>query len=382
MTLTHLAVASDEAISGTILVVDDNDDGREALVELLQMEGFDTLSASDGESALLIIATEQPDLALLDVMLPDMNGLKVLQEIRADPATRELPVILVTVLDQPDDIVYGLELGANDYLVKPIQPEILVARARTQLKLSRLQEQRRADLEHMRQMDAIKDKFLQIAAHDLKNPIGNVLAGVELLSMTDPAITAQIPDFEMIVRVVRNAATLMQSIVSDFLDHDALRSGNLILDRQSVAVNALVEAAIVQFKVAAEKKQITLRAALDPAAGKINADSARLMQVASNLIGNAIKFSQSGSETVIRTRAAGDRVRVEVVDQGPGIVPEEIPQLFMEFARLRNQPTGGEKSSGLGLAIARQLVEMHGGEIGADSAPGQGSTFWFEIPRG
>ncbi len=374
-------ILSDEVLTGTILVVDDSEQNREALIDILTMEGFQTMGAGDGQSALDIIRAQAPDLVLLDVMLPEINGMKVLQALRADPATRELPVILATVLDQPHDMVYGLELGANDYLVKPVHPEILIARVRTQLKLRRLQEQRLADLTRMQDQDAIKDKFLQIAAHDLKNPISNILAAADLLTQVDPALMAQIDGYDRILGVIRNSGLLMQSIVRDFLDHDALRSGRLTLDLRPVALNPLVESVIAQFQSTADKKQIALHADLDPAVGEVTADPARLMQIASNLIGNALKFSLPGGMVRMRTLEAGECLRVEVEDHGPGIAAEEMPLLFQEFARLRNKPTGGERSSGLGLAIARQLVELHGGLIGAKSEVGHGSTFWFEIPR-
>src|SRR6185436_6209855 len=145
------------------------------------------------------------------------------------PVTRDLPVILVTVLDQPEDVVFGLETGANDYLVKPIQPEILIARVRTQLKLRHLQEQRDINFERMQDQDAIKDKFLQIAAHDLQAPIANILAGVDLLTTANSEHTAQIPDFDLLMRIIKSSATMMHMIVSDFLDHDALRAGKLKL---------------------------------------------------------------------------------------------------------------------------------------------------------
>ena len=380
MTLYELTV-TEEIVTGLVLVVDDNEAGRETLVDILRAEGLDAISAADGESALLIIGTEQPDLVLLDVMLPELSGMKVLQELRADPATRDLPVIMVTVLDQPEDIVFGLETGANDYLVKPIQPEILIARVRTQLKLRHLQEQRDSNFERMQDQDAIKDKFLQIAAHDLQAPIANILAGVDLLSMANPETAAQIPDFDLLIRIIKSSATMMHMIVSDFLDHDALRAGKLKLELHPSELNPVIETAVIQFHSTAEKKNIQLSGTYDPQVGLIQIDPVRIMQVATNLIGNAIKFSPPGSKVSVRTVQMDDCVRVEVSDQGPGINDADMRKLFQEFARLENKPTGGEKSSGLGLAISRQLIEMHGGKIGAKSAIGKGTTFWFELKR-
>jgi signal transduction histidine kinase len=367
-------------LTGTILVVDDNDDTRQATVDVLAMEGFNALSASDGPSALAMLDELSPDVILMDVMMPGMTGTEVLQAIRARADTLETPVILITMLDRPDDIVYGLELGANDYLTKPVQAEVLVARVRTQLKLKRLQDQRRRDIIRLAELDTIRDKFLQIAAHDLKNPINNLMMGLDLLDLNVSKIGEMVREFPTVYAAMRVATNTMMVIVSDFLDHDTIRSGKIELSPQPVSLNLIVEQTVEQFQLNAERKKITLSADLDASLGEIQADPNRLMQVVSNLVGNGLKFTKSGGQVAVRTYASGDMQRMEVTDTGPGIREDEMGMLFQDFARLSNRATGGEKSSGLGLSIARRLVEMHGGRIGADSTPGQGSTFWFELP--
>ena len=368
-------------LTGTILVVDDSDDARQAAVDVLEMEGFHTFSAADGESALAMLSEAQPDVILMDVMMPGMSGTEVLQAVRARPDTAETPVILITMLDRTDDIVYGLELGANDYLTKPVQAEVLVARVRTQIKLKRLQDQRRRDIVRLAELDQIKDRFLQIAAHDLKNPINNLQIGLDLLEMHAAEIAGLIEEFPGIFSAMRSATNTMLVIVSDFLDHDAIRSGQIALALQAVHLNEVVEQTLEQFALNAERKQIALSAELDPALHSIKADPNRLMQVVANLVGNGVKFTRRGGSVAVRTMPAGGMQRLEVSDNGPGILEEEMGMLFQDFARLSNRATGGEKSTGLGLAIARRLVEMHGGRIGADSVPGQGSTFWVELPQ-
>jgi signal transduction histidine kinase len=349
-------------------------------VDVLALEGFATLDAGDGPTALSLIGEHSPDLVLLDVMMPGMSGTEVLQAIRANPDTYETPVILITALDHPDDMVYGLELGANDYLAKPVQAEVLVARVRTQLKLKRLQDQRRRDIIRLAELDIIKDKFIQIAAHDLKNPINNLTIGLDLLELYSERITEITAEFPAIYRAMRIATDAMLVIVSDFLDHDSIRSGQIQLAMQAVSLNQIVEQTIEQFRPTAERKGLKLTANLADGLVSIRADPNRLMQVTTNLIGNALKFTSKG-KVAVRTLAVKGAQRMEVKDTGPGIAPEEIGLLFQEFARLSTKPTGGERSSGLGLSISRQLVEMHGGRIGADSVVGKGSTFWFELPQ-
>jgi len=204
--------------------------------------------------------------------------------------------------------------------------------------------------------------------------------GVDLLAEKITLLTKVYPESETLIKTLRDAAKMMQSMINDFLDHDALRSGRVQLNLRNVMINQELVAAMRQFEFYAAKKGVTVESYLDPAVPALRVDPDRLNQIASNLIGNAIKFSNPGGKIEVRTRLEGCGVRIEVEDNGPGISADELPLLFQEFMRLRNRPTGGERSSGLGLAISRKLVEMHGGKIGALSQLGEGSTFWFEIP--
>jgi two-component system sensor histidine kinase/response regulator len=364
----------------TILVVDDSHEANRVLCVLLGNEGFQVKSAYGGEEALEMIFHDPPDLVVLDVMMPELDGLEVLRWIRTNPETLELPVIMVTALGDTQDVIQGLELGANDYLTKPPQFEILLARVRTQLKLKRLQDQRREDILRLQALDAMKDKFLQIAAHDLRNPLNNIVMSTELLDEHKDEFAQIDPEFKQILTMVRAAVRMMQSIINDFLDLQAIESGQLELHRERLSLNGVIEQVIFQFGSYADQKAVDVQADLADDLPECFADPDRLMQIASNLIGNAIKYSHQGGSVTVSSRSRDGRLRVEVQDDGPGIPEEEMPLLFTSFARLSNQPTGGEKSSGVGLSIARQLVELHGGEIGAESTSGVGSTFWFEIP--
>jgi len=159
-----------------------------------------------------------------------------------------------------------------------------------------------------------------------------------------------------------------------------MESGQLELQREQTSLNYVLEQALLQFGSYAEQKEVDVRSDLVDDLPDCFADPDRLMQIASNLIGNAIKYSHLGGSVVVTSRLHDGCLRVEVQDDGPGIPEEEMPLLFTPFSRLSNKPTGGEKSSGVGLSIARHLVELHQGTIGAESEAGVGSTFWFEIP--
>lgn len=369
-----------EQVPQTVLVVDDSEQVRTLLRRMLEGEGYVVRVAGNGAEALSAIAKESPDLVLMDVMMPGMDGLSALRRLRSRPETAELPVILVTALDTVDQIVRGLDLGANDYLTKPIQLEVLMARARTQLKIKRLQDERRRDIQRLRELDELKDKFLQIAAHDLRNPLANIALGLEWLGVLDVSATDQAEKYREVVAMMRMATGMMKSIVNDYLALQALRAGQVRVRPEPVALNDIVQDTVSQFRAYADRKEVTVQFDLASNLPVCRADPRHIAQVVSNLISNAIKFSPQGAKVRVGTRKHENAIRVEVEDNGPGIPEEEMPLLFQEFARLTPQPTGGEHSSGVGLAIVRHLVELHQGHVGADSQVGRGSLFWFEIP--
>jgi signal transduction histidine kinase len=330
-----------------------------------------------------MIESFKPDVLILDVRKPGMDGFQVLQSIRENPATTELPVIMVTAMSDTQDVVYALELGANDYISKPPQVEILVARVRTQLKLKALMDQRRRDLVQLRQLDSMKDNFLAVAAHDLKNPLHNIGFGAELLKeYAEQLEEAARNEMLTIIGTIESASATMQVIVDDYLDLQTMRAGQFVINRETVDLTAVIKDVLDQIRVRATGKALTLETHLSDDLPSVNGNPDRLAQVIGNLVSNAIKFSPPGAVVTVRAmpRTTGG-LRIEVEDNGPGIPAEEMDLLFQEFARLSNRPTGGEKSSGVGLSIARRLVELHGGTIGAKSVRGQGSTFWVELPE-
>ncbi len=371
-----MSEAADPAI--TILVVDDAREARNILVRLLALEGFESIQAANGREALDMLDDFVPDLILLDVMMPEMNGLETLQHIRERFPASQLPVIMVTALGSAQDVVRGLELGANDYITKPPQFEVLAARVRTQMHIKALEDQSRRNIAQLEAMSALKDKFLQIAAHDLRNPLNNITFGIEMIERY--LADGEIDGAQELIGTIRVASRMMAGIINDFLDLGALQEGELQLRIDLMNLNETLQNVVEQYMAQAKGKSVSLRWQPDPALTQIWGDADRLAQVTSNLVSNAVKFCSAGDRVVVRTRADGDSAWVEVGDTGPGIPGAELPMLFQEFARLSNVPTGGERSSGVGLSIARRMVELHGGEIGARSKVGSGSVFWVRLP--
>jgi signal transduction histidine kinase len=352
---------------GRILVVDDNDLNVEMLCMRLRRSGYEPHGVLSGRAALDALGRDAYDLVVLDIMMPEMDGIEVLGEIRKRYSLTELPVIMATAKTESADMVKAFEAGANDYVTKPIDLWVLLARIRTHLQLRRLVRE--------------KDEFLAIASHDLKNPLNNIYGYAKLLQTMGKLGEPMSDEMrDMLERIVRQSQVMLRIIV-DYLDLHALEEGQLTLAREPVDLNQLVEECVKEHYGAAAQKELTIEFA--PLAGPaiVNVDADRIHQVLHNLFSNALKFSSRGTTLQARVeRPAADTVKFSVRDGGPGLTPDDLRLVFQKFSRLSARATGGEKSSSIGLSIARRLVDMHGGTIGCENHPEGGAVFWFVLP--
>jgi two-component system sensor histidine kinase/response regulator len=366
MTTLESAVASD--IPGRVLIVDDAASVRDVLAIKLEREGFAVSGVRTAHEAEGLIESGAVDVVLLDIRLPDENGRELLRRIRQHRSILDFPVIVVSGIDQSNEIVDALQAGANDYVAKPFDLAIVTARIRTQLALKRMKQ--------------VNDRFLRAASHDLKKPLMLMLDVARQLKVEYPAGKPMTEDGLSILDLLIQSGEFMQHIIEDLLELRAIRDGRLSLTKVPTDLGALVRQAVVRNASYAGSKGIVLDTKFAPGLPPIRGDDFRLTQVLENLIGNAIKFGPRGARVTVFVRRDGDRAVCEVVDTGPGIPEAEMPRLFEEYARIGNAPTGGESSTGLGLSICRELIALHGGEIGARNNPGGGATFWFRLPIG
>lgn len=360
------------ATTSQVLIVDDESSNIAILDRLFRSE-YKTFTATSGEAALRLLDEEAFDLVLLDIMMPQISGLDVLKLIRQNPRTAEIPVILISARMDENDIVEGLSIGANDYITKPFRLAELRARARTQLTIKHLQDERKQTITELRTAHDLKDRFLRIASHDLKGPIGN-------LRLVHYLLRARVKGDEQALELLDNAElnlNSMHGVVNEFLDLAALQGGHIDLHVEPIAVDSVLNDLLKQYYLNAMKKDITIETQIS---GAILADAGRLGQALGNLISNALKYSPKDSMIAIWTEPRGDRLRIAVADHGPGIPPEERDRLFTQFGKLSTRPTDGESSTGLGLWIAKHLISLQGGEIGVDANEGGGSIFWVELP--
>ena len=231
--------------------------------------------------------------------------------------------------------------------------------------------------EELRHLNDLKNSFLGMAAHDLRNPLGNIQMVLSLLSETDGGWTDETR--QLLVKQSLGQAEYMLQLLNDLLDVSQIESGKFNISPVSTDVGQFLQEIVRWHQQLAQIKAIRVVLELETD-GVIQVDPLRLRQVIDNLISNAIKFSPSGSTVCVRAKPVEAGWRLEVQDQGPGLSAEDKQRLFQHFARLSARPTGGEQSTGLGLAITRRIVEAHGGAIGVDSTPGHGATFWVNLP--
>ena len=360
-----------------ILIVDDDRLNLRILTGILRPDGYTLAEADSGERALEVYAQFRPDLVLLDVMLPGLNGFETCRTLHRTYGAETAPVIFITAKSESDDVVEGLTAGGIDYLPKPFRPKEALARIRTHMHNRLLVEQQRLLVEQLNKADAAKNRFLGMAAHDLRNPLASIRALSEFLrdGTVGPLSAEQID----LVQTIHTASQQMLDLVNELLDVATIESGEMKMKLEPHNLAKVINKSVELANIEAEKKKtrITFENVLPPILVKI--DAAKMKQVIDNLLSNAVKYSPPGSHVTVLLTADDNGCSFAVRDQGPGIPDNERDKLFKDFGRLSARPTGGEKSVGLGLAICRKIVEAHGGTIVAENLPAPAGGCEFRV---
>ncbi|MBO9999145.1 MAG: response regulator [Cyanobacteria bacterium SID2] len=373
-----------------ILIVDDNPTNLGVLSAHLECAGFSLRVAQDGESALQAVTYRVPDLILLDILMPGLDGFETCRRLKNNPLTREIPVIFMSALSDAVDKVKGLSIGAVDYITKPFQREEVLARIRLHLKLSRLAQalaDRNHRLEeeiqqrhHAEGANRAKSQFLAKMSHELRTPL-NAILGFSQLMARDPSLTSQQEEY---LRIICRSGEHLLTLVNDVLELSKIEAGKVTLKETPFDLDRLLQGLRDMLQWRANAKQLALEFyRADDVPQYVCADEGKLRQVLINLLSNAIKFTEIG-HVMLRLgakRQGGDRVMLyfEVEDTGSGIAPDELDVIFEAFVQTQ---TGhrAQEGTGLGLPICRQLVQLMGGEITIDSAVGVGTILHFHVP--
>lgn len=360
------------ANTGCLLVVDDQESNIQVIGAALGQLGFEILPAAGGTQAFQRLAVRRPDLILLDLLMPEMDGFEVCRQIRANPEWAEIPVIFLSSADDKGLIVRALEGGGVDYITKPFNHAELVTRVRTHLALKRARDE-------LKQVAEDRDELLGILTHDLKNHLGGMDMSAQMLCDRTEAMAD--PKLVLMAENISQSSRQMLAFVKEFL---ANASADHVLNLRTEPIN-LAEAsarAVQQHQEAAKRKQLVLKIVLPPNGMNVQADGVALGQVLDNLLSNAIKFSPPGKQIRLTVCPPGARyVECQVQDEGPGFSADDKTRMFRRYGRLSARPTAGEPSTGLGLSIVKKLVLAMDGELACESTPGNGATFAFRLPR-
>ncbi len=361
-----------------ILVVDDDKFIARVIEKYLESEKYVVHFALDGPEALNMVKEKGNfDLVILDIMMPQMTGYEVCRELRKTYNLFDLPIIILTSKDQVEDLVKGFNAGANDFLSKPFDQNELKARVRTLIKLKILTHSNSV----LQEAIETKNQFMQMTIHDLKNPL-NVITGFSQLIIDEVGNDSEIAEF---ARMIAQSAQLMSNLVHELLEMAKFESGLTYLKKEKIDLIGIISDLANNNENFASKKSQKIEFIYDIKKDYfIEADPVRIMEIVDNLISNAIKYSPYNSviKLFITKQANSDGVRtirLAVKDTGPGLTEKDKKKLFGRFQRLSARPTGGESSTGLGLSIVKQLVELHHGKIWAEGEPGKGATFFVEF---
>jgi signal transduction histidine kinase len=360
-----------------ILLVDDNADMRDYLTHILS-DRFQVEAVADGAAALAAAQARVPNLILSDIMMPGLDGFQLLEALRNDPRTREVPIILLSARAGEEAIVEGLEAGADDYLIKPFSAQELVSRVNAHLQTAQL---RTEALRQERTTSRQKDELLAIVTHELNTPLVAILGWTRLLRANPPNHSVLMKSLDTIER----NATVQAKLIQDLLDISRISAGKLRLHLEPVELQSVVEEAIAAVLTAAIAKNIHLQwQRLSDAQDcniRVLGDRDRLQQILCNLLINAIKFTPEGGrvEVSLSSIQKTNSARIAIADTGIGIAAESLPHIFERFYQA--EKSGSVKGLGLGLAIAHHLVELHDGDICAESlGEGSGATVTLNLP--
>jgi two-component system, sensor histidine kinase and response regulator len=375
-----------ETDGGSILVVDDNELTRSLLARRLGRQGYSVAVAESGVEALAMIEGAAYDLILLDIVMPELNGIQVLERLKRDPALRHIPVVMISALDEFEKVVKSIEIGAEDYLPMPFNPVLLRARVGACLEKKRLHDKEVAYLREVARAreDALeanraKSLFFATVNHELRTPLTAILGYVQLMARAPGRNAVDRDNLDVIMR----SGEHLLGLINDILTMSTIEAGRATLNERPFDFHSLLQSMGEMFQIQATARNLGLAVDIAPDVPQYAfGDESKLRQILINLLGNAFKFTEAGGVELRAAwgEAAGglNRAVIEVCDTGCGIGAEELGQLFQPFT----QTVSGRKAkqgTGLGLSISQSFARLMDGEISVLSTPGRGSTFRVEI---
>jgi two-component system, sensor histidine kinase and response regulator len=363
--------------SARIMVVDDIPQNLTLLQDMLRTSGYEVFALPNGEMALKAAAKNPPDLILLDIRMPGLNGYEVCERLKADQHTAEIPIIFLSALHEAEDKVKAFQAGGVDYITKPFQSEEVEARVRTHLKLRKQKRELQESYQQLKELEELRDNLVHMIVHDMRSPLMGMTAYLDLLTNFEKDTLS--PTAAQYLAAAEASTSALLEMVTSLLDISRMEASRLPLNLIECDLGEIISEVLGKLGPLKSRREINVdvpRTSL-----RVTADRQLIIRVIQNLTGNALNFTAENGRIRIGAQQAGTHVRVVVEDNGPGIPPAYRQKIFQKFAQVEARKEGKRCSSGLGLTFCKLAVEAHGGRIGVDSDEGKGSTFWFELPR-
>lgn len=361
-----------ESFIADIVVIDDMVANLQLLSDMLRREGYKVRPVTSGRLGLQAIRAKAPDLVLLDISMPEMDGFEVCRELKADRELRDIPVVFLSAMSETIDKVRAFGCGAVDYITKPFQFEEVAARVTTHLRLYRAERALSHQLQELRRLEELRDNLVHMVAHDMRGALQAIVCGLGMFPLE------HIPkESQYLIDTAQSAALGLASMVTNMLEISRLEAGQVTVNPSLFDLRRLVDE-VATLMVPAYPERTVQVDCLD-AVVELWADRSLVHRIVQNLVSNALSFTSEGSATVVSIRCRDAGVEVRVTDSGPGIAPERIAGLFEKFSSA-NSAKGPRPSYGLGLAFCKLATEAQGGRIGCESELGHGSQFWLWLP--
>lgn len=370
-------MGKENAENARILLVDDTMENIQVAGELLRSKGYQVSVARDGVQALKVCEKANPDLILLDIMMPEMDGYECCAKLKADEGTKDIPVIFLSAMTETPDIVKGFELGAVDYVAKPFNAAELLARVSTHLNLRRLQVTVEKNYAELKELEEVRDGLVHMIIHDMRTPLGVVEGNVDLAKMAASQL-GESEDLNFCLRDAKQGASDVLGMVNNLLDVSRMEDGKMPLNPKPYDISELMEK--TGRLVAVKAQQFDVDMSVEAKSITTQCDGELVERVLVNLAANAIKFSIPETSVRLLNEVDGDNLIVKVIDTGPGVPPEYQEKVFEKFGQVDAHKERKKFSTGLGLTFCKMAVEAHGGKIGVESDGKNGSTFWFTLP--
>ncbi|MEI8112108.1 MAG: hybrid sensor histidine kinase/response regulator [Bacteroidia bacterium] len=364
--------------STTILLIDDLPDNLKLLGEMLQTEGYNIRLVTTGAQALKVAEQDKPDLILLDILMPKMDGYEVFRQLKENAELKDIPVIFISALNDTENIVKALQSGGMDYITKPFQSEEVLARVRTHLQLHRQSKQLQEQSKQLRELNASKDKFFSIIAHDLRSPFNSIIGFSEIL--LENAVKKNYDVMEEYSEIILMSSRRAMDLLSNLMEWTRSQTGRMDFNPGKVELVQLITGIGQLFHGIAEQKSIGIILEI-PESVTIYADQDMLSTVLRNLISNAIKFTYFGGKITVSVQENPEEITVSIRDSGVGMKKEKLEKLFRIDSDSSTLGTNKEKGTGLGLILCKEFIEKHNGKIWVESEFGKGSVFRFTIPK-